>query len=368
MTRHVIDLVRTLPQTGWEVAAVLAPEDDRLGAAVSDAGAEFVAVPMADRLDPLADRHTEHLLEAELSRLAPDVVHMHSNKAALLGTRALRKAQRRPATVFSAHNVPSFEKGNPLYRWAGRRALRDVGRAADRTIAVSMYLASRLIEDAGFDAGKVDVVHNGVDVDAIEAAVAGADRAALRRSVGIPEDACVIGTMGRLVADKGVDVLLAAQGSLEGRHEELWTLVIGDGPDEQRLRAVAEQHRIADRVAFLGFVDDPYPWFAAMDCAAIPTLQEAFGMAALEALAAGVPVIASDVGGVPEIVTDSVDGMLVPPGQSAAWAHTITFVLMDAQLRERLAVQGPRTARSRFSLSHMAECTAAVYEAAMGGE
>ena len=365
MSRHVLDLVTRLPRDRYEPAAVLAPEDQHMRAGLAALGVEFVPVPMADRVDPLADVSTVRELRRELDRIAPDLVHMHSNKAALLGMRALRHATPTPASVFTAHNVPSFEKASRLRRALGRRALAGIGRSVDRTIAVSFALATLLIEDAGFDAGRVDVVHNGVDADAIAAAVAGADRVALRAAQHIPAEAFVLGTLGRLVPDKGVDVLLRAAASLVDRHPELRVVIAGDGPDEKRLRTLAGDLGISHRVLFAGFVEDPCPWLSMMDVFVLPTRLEAFGLAALEAMAAGLPVVASDVGGVPEVVSDDVNGMLVPPGDAAALADTIGWLIIDSEPRERLSAQAPVTAREHFSLTRMAEETAAVYDAAI---
>jgi glycosyltransferase involved in cell wall biosynthesis len=276
----------------------------------------------------------------------------------------VRRLSPRPATVFTAHNVPSFEKGNPVLRRMGRRALSGIGREVDRTIAVSLFMAERLIADAAFPAGRVDVVYNGIDAAAVRGAVVAADRDALRDAAGIPRDAMVVGTVGRLTRDKGIETLLRAVASLEGRHEELWTLIVGDGPDLDRLRQLAAEHLIADRVVFADFVEEPYALLATMDIFALPTLMESFGMAAVEAMAAGLPVVASNVGGVPEVIDDDIDGMLVAPGQPAALAAVLGCLIADPRLRARLGADAAQGAARRFTLTAMADATAAVYDAA----
>ena len=359
MTRHVLDLVGGLPRERYEPVAVLAPEDDRMRAGLGELGVRFIAVAMADRVSPLADERTSAALVGQLSDVNADLVHLHSNKAAHVGVRAVAglatlaqagRSVKRPAVVFTAHNVPSFEKAGWLARTLGRRVLRDIGRRSDRTIAVSAYLRDRLVADAGFDPDKISVVHNGVDVAAIACAVAAADRVALRASAGIPADAEVVGTVGRLVDSKGIDVLLAAVAALAKDRPKLRCVVVGDGPAETRLRQVATDLGIVDRVSFPGFVEDPYPW-----------------LAALEAMAAGVPVVASRTGGVPEVVADGRTGLLVEPGDSAALASTIAALLDDPSAVSRLAASAHESADSEFSLAAMAEATAAVYDAAFGG-
>ncbi len=366
MSRHVVELLGRLPRERFEPVALLAPEDEHMRAALAEMGVPFVPVAITDRVDPFADRTTANLIGEALTGLAPDLVHLHSNKAALVGTAAVRRMSLRPATVFTAHNVPSFEKAGFIRRRLGRSALRRVGRGVDRTIAVSYSLATLLTEDIGFDPERVGVVHNGIDAAAITAAVAASDHAALRLSAGIPAGAQVVGTVGRLVRDKGVEVLLRAVAGLVARHPDVRCVIVGDGPDEPRLRSIAAEHGIADRVVFTGFVENPYPWLGAFDAFALPTLLEAFGMAALEAMAVGLPVVASQVGGVPEVVTDGIDGVLVRPGEAAALCDALGCVLSDAPLRDRIGAEAAVTARERFTLDHMTAQTTAVYDAALG--
>jgi glycosyltransferase involved in cell wall biosynthesis len=365
MSRHVVDLAAHLPGDRYELVGVLAPPDDRLEREFHRVGVPFVPVEMADGIDLLADLGTVRTLRSDLEALSPDLVHFHSNKAAFVGRRAVRRLAARPATAFTAHNYPSFERSGFVRRTLGRRALARVGADVDRTIAVSFALAGDLVENVGFDPAKVAVVHNGIDAAAVAAGSTPEAGRALREATGIPADAVVVGTIGRLVRDKGLDVLFRALGSLVDRHQELHCVVVGDGPDETRLREVAASLRIEDRVVFAGFVDDVGPWLAAMDVFALPTLVEAFGMSALEAMAAGVPIVASSVGGVPEVVADDTTGMLVDPGDANALADTLSWLITDPGLRTRLADQARVSAR-RFSLEAMADGTARVYDEALG--
>jgi len=376
MTRHILDLVAGLPRERYEPVAVLAPADDRMRTGLQELGVRFIPVAMADGVSPLADERTSAALVRQLSDVNADLVHLHSNKAAHVGVRAVAglttlaragRSVKKPAVVFTAHNVPSFEKAGWLARTLGRRALRDIGRRADRTIAVSAYLRDRLVADVGFDPARVSVVHNGVDAAAIARAVEAADRVALRASVGIPADAVVVGTLGRLVDSKGVDILLAAVATLSKNRPTLRCVVVGDGPAETRLKEAAAELGIGHSVVFAGFVEDPYSWLAALDVFALPTLLESFGLAALEAMAAGVPVVASRTGGVPEVVTDGRTGLLVKPGDSAELASAIATMLDDPTAARRLTVAAREAARTEFSIAAMAEATAAVYDAALGG-
>ena len=360
MMRHVLDLAEYLPAAGWQPVAVIAPPDPLIERELRELGVPFLAVPMADRVDAVADARSVRAIRARIESLAPDLVHVHSNKAAALTTRALRGLPSPPPAVFTAHNVPSFETAPFLARAVGRAALRSVGRRVSRTIAVSGYLRDRLVA-AGLDATRIDVVRNGVDVGAI------ARRVACASGPGRAPDAppATIGTMGRLIRDKGVGTLLRAIKALSDEGRDVQCVVIGDGPDEARLRALADELGIGERVDFVGYAEDPYPLVAGFDICALPTRLEAFGLSALECMAAGVPVVASNVGGLAEIITHGVDGFLVPPGDPGVLAAALARLLADPALRTRLAVEAARTA-ARFSVEAMVAGTVAVYEAALG--
>lgn len=221
------------------------------------------------------------------------------------------------------------------YRWA-----------CQGIIAVSNAVRRGLIE-TGVPAAKIEVIHPGVALPET------APRNRLR--FGLGETDFVIGHMGAFTKEKGQDVAVAAAGLIQSSLPRARFVLAGDGA------LLAEIRRSAPgNVIFPGFVGDHAAFFSALDVFIMPSRSEAWGLAALEALAYGVPVIASDIGGLPEIIEPGDGGLLIPPGDPAALAQAILVAALDP---DRLRVQGHK-ARDRarlFSVERMVDQTEAFY-------
>jgi glycosyltransferase involved in cell wall biosynthesis len=177
-----------------------------------------------------------------------------------------------------------------------------------------------------------------------------------RRKFGLGESDFIIGHMGAFTKEKGQDVAVEAAGLLRASLPRARVVLAGDGPLLSEIRGAAP-----DNVTFPGFISDRAAFFAALDLFIMPSLSEAWGLAAIEAMAHGVPVIASDTGGLPEIIESGNGGWLVPAGDPAALAQAITAAASD---RDLLRDQG-RRARERaglFSVGRMVEQTEAFYQ------
>jgi glycosyltransferase involved in cell wall biosynthesis len=172
----------------------------------------------------------------------------------------------------------------------------------------------------------------------------------------------VIGTACRLVPIKGVSVLLEAFARLSAEFPRARLEVAGTGPEEVRLRDAAAARGVAERVRFLGWVRDLPAVSAAWQVFVLPSLEEAFGIAAVEAMHLGLPVVATHAGGLPEVVEHGVTGLLVPPGDPSALAAAIGELLRSAAYRRTLGDAGRRRARERFGTEAMAAAMAAVYQ------
>jgi glycosyltransferase involved in cell wall biosynthesis len=169
-------------------------------------------------------------------------------------------------------------------------------------------------------------------------------------------DPIVVGYAGRLVALKGVDVLLRAAASLPNLRVE----VVGDGPERARLESIGRRAR------FLGWQTGLDDLLAGWDLFALPSREEAFGIAALEAMAASLPVVATRVGGLPELVEDGLTGLLVPPDDPAALAAAIARLAADSALRARLGEAGRARAATHFPVERMVASVAALYDQLLG--
>lgn len=228
-----------------------------------------------------------------------------------------------------------------------------VRHVVDKVVAVSGFVRQGLME-AGIPPEKISVVYNGIDTDRFF--LTGQERQKARAEFHFSPEDVVVGSAGALNEGKGLFVLLKAAGKLKktrpGMNVKL--LMVGEGPGREELQA--EAARLGVTAVFPGRRLDMQRMYGAMDIFTFPSVcRETFGMVVIEAMAAGLPVVASRVGGVPEVVKDGENGLLVPPGDPQALALAITRLVQDTGLSERLAQNGRKTVEGSFSSGAMAE-------------
>lgn len=278
-----------------------------------------------------------------LRRWRPDLVHAHNVKAAAVCRAA---TGRRVPLLVTVHGVPDRE-----YVGAAR-ILRHVGA---EVVAVSGDVADRLIAE-GFPAGRVSVVENAVVPPRLPDRSAA--RAALRLHAGVP----VASTIARLVPQKRHDLLMEAWAGVD---PAAILLVVGDGPLRPALEEQARHLGLGERVRFLGERDDVGRVLAATDVAVLATDWEGLPISVLEAMAVGVPVVASAVGALPEVLAGTVS--LVPPGRPGPLREALEDLLHDEQARDRLAARARRLVAGRFGADRMGADYRARYDALVQG-
>jgi len=254
---------------------------------------------------------------ALVARLRPAIVHTHLAAAGIAGRTAARWC-RVPHVVSTLHNVSDWteRRGHPL---------RAIDRAtlplADRICAVSDAVREAVAGVSPKLAERTITLRNGVSLERFRPAPGG--REAARAQAGLAPADFVIATVARLEKSKGIDTLLRAAAQASAQAPMLQLLIVGDGAERPRLEALADSLGISAWVTFTGMRDDVPRLLAAADLFAMPSRTEGLGVAAIEALAAGLPVLASNVGGLPEIVEDRVCGRLLPSNAIAGWADAI---------------------------------------------
>src|SRR5262249_10173085 len=218
---------------------------------------------------------------------------------------------------------------NQLDRWS-------LGRAA-RVITVSRAFA-RDLERVGVPSERISVLHNSIDSD-WSSAVESEDVLALKRSFGISNDERVVIAVGRLSREKAHADLVAALAHLRLNNPQINArlIIVGEGPERERIEQIARALAISDKVVFAGHVINVSKYYAMSDVMVLPSHSEGSPNALLEAMAAGLPVIATEVGGVPEIVAHNRSALLVAPGDTGAMGKAIEAALTDKELAERLA-------------------------------
>lgn len=296
------------------------------------AGIEAEGVELIELRTPPRRYGRERRRVAEILRAASGTVaHCHGYHADLVGWLAARAA-RRPV-IATVHGYTGGDRKNRVYEWLDGIALRRM----DRVVAVARPLADRLARDGVRDSRLV------VLVNAWRAAGSPRSRLEARRALGIPEDGLVIGWVGRLSPEKGPDLFLDAVSRLPATYR---ASVVGDGAMRAGLVARAHRLGLADRVRWHGTVPEAGRLLPAFDVLALSSRTEGTPIVLLEAMAAGVPVVATAVGGVPDVVPAG-EAWLVPPGNPAALAAAILECgEREPEARARLAAARSRVAEA----------------------
>lgn len=282
-------------------------------------------------------------LDRLIARLAPDLVHTHLAAAGVLGrVVARRRGVQRVATTL--HNLSDWEEKrvSPL-RWLDRRTLG----LADVVITVSDAIRRAVARVSPRLGARAVTVRNGVPVETL--AGARADRVAARKALGYGSSEFVVGTVARLDPRKGLDTLIEALAIAATERPEMRVLLIGDGPEREALEAQARTLGVASRLRMVRHRIEVRSLLAAMDLFAAPSRTEGLGMAIIEALAAGLPVLGSAVGGIPEVVENGTCGRLLPPKPARLWAETLIQLADRPGELARWSAAAPEVA-SRFSL------------------
>ena len=321
---------------GYEVA-VACPEG-ALAAAVRRAGIPVFVCPGADRS---FSWQALRALFGLMRTWRPQIAHTHGSLAGRVAA-ALAGAR----TIYTKHGLAAAEEASIQVRGAGGLLKGLAVRLfADRIVAVSGAVKAALIA-SGADPDRIRVIPGGVD---------------LRPYEGLPALAGgVVGALGRLEREKGFDLLLQAMAQLAGEARPPRLILGGDGSQRE---ALAQQAREAGLpVEMAGFVSDVPAFLGQTGLFALSSRSEGLGLVLVEAMAAGRPVVATRVGGVPEVVVDGETGLLVEPGDVDALAAAIRRLLADPALAQRMGAAGRERVRALFSAERMAEQTAAVYE------
>jgi glycosyltransferase involved in cell wall biosynthesis len=337
---HLLLLLPGLRALGWDVRLLLLHENEpgalELAARLRDSEIPVAEVTLARSFDPRAFRRIlAHVREAR-----PELLHTHLVHADFYGLAAGRLAGV-PVLASTKHGFNGFRE-----RKAFGFADRTLGRVLDLHIAISQGLATYLAENEGFDLAGFDIVHYGIEPGPEPLP---------------PTPGPRIAAVGRLIPIKGLDTLLAAVADVPEAHVE----IAGDGPLRATLQADIEARELGSRVRLLGRVAPAGPVMERAAVVVIPSLGEGFGMVALEAMERGRAVIASSVGGLPEIVVEGETGLLVPPGDPAALAGAIRALLADPERIVAMGKAGRRRALDAFSQDRCTRRTSELYDSVL---
>jgi glycosyltransferase involved in cell wall biosynthesis len=269
-----------------------------------------------------------------------DIVHTHLSTASLWGGLGARIARCPSVATVQGRNTATCY------------------RLVDRLIANSHAVKEHMVAQ-GIPADRIHVAHNAIDVGSFARTLSTEEA---KRRLGLDPGCLVVGTAAHLSPKKGHMDLLRSARPVAERRQDAHFVFLGDGPMRKQLTASAEQWGVASRVTFLGFRRDVADVMSAYDVFVLASWWEPFGLVLVEAMALGVPVIATRAGGVPEVVLEGETGLLVPPGDVEALTEAILRLADAPDLRRQMSAAGPARART-FDIAIKAREVLAVYEA-----
>jgi glycosyltransferase involved in cell wall biosynthesis len=359
----VLELAAGQLRHGHDVVVVggrIPPGEASMEHVAAELGVPYLHLASLQRdVAPASDLATIRALRRLLRRRRPDVLHTHTAKAGATGrTAALLAGRARPRAVvhtFHGHVLRGYF--DPLRERAFRVTERVLALSTDRAIAVSAEVRDDLVSLHVAPAEKIAVVPYGFDLDRRVRSDA-ATRARKRAEAGADTDAFVIGWAGRLTAIKRPLDLVRAAAAVEGS----LLVLAGDGDLRGDVAALARELGVPERVRFLGYVDDIGDWYAAFDAFLLTSLNEGTPVVAIEAQAAGVPVVATDAGGTRTVVADGETGFVVAIGDVDALAERLRRLRDDDALHARLAANGRAAMRQAFSTDRMVDDVERLYE------
>jgi len=322
-------------------------------------GVTIVQIPsLLRRISPVNDIRALYDLVRIIKTVKPDVVHTHTSKAGILG-RMAAKIARVPIIVHTPHGHVFFGHFGPILSRIFLWVERLFAPLTDRVVALTDRESRDYTDLDVYPGEKLVQIHSGVDVEKFKQVPVGAVEK--KRSLGLNQNGLVVGFIGWLLPIKGPMHLLKAMEDVWQDHDDMILVFIGKGDLDVDLRAEALKAGASGRVNFLGWRNDIDEILPIFDIFVLPSLNEGMGRVLVEAMAAGKPIVASNVGGIPDLVENDHNGLLVPPGDEKALAASIKQLLDDPEKAKLMGLRG-RELCHRFSLEGMVAKLDNLYE------
>lgn len=292
-------------------------------------------------------------LSRAIKQLRPDVVHAHDPHGVAMAALALSMStQPKRAPLVASRRVDFRLKQNALSRWKYEQV--------DCFICASEAIRKMLLAD-GVGAGRVVTVHEGIDLEHVGAAPV----APLHEELWLPHGSPVVGNIAALVAHKGQRHLIEAAALVMKEVPDARFVIVGDGELRPNLEQQVKHLGLEKHVFFTGFRTDALSVLKAFDVFVMSSITEGLGTSLLDAMACAKPIVATDAGGIPEVVEDGTTGFIVPPRDHQAMAAAIVKLLKDEALRRRMGEAGVALVNAKFSAERMVQETIAVYQRVM---
>jgi glycosyltransferase involved in cell wall biosynthesis len=364
---HVAYLSEGLRERGYDttlVAGTLARGEDSMSFVAEGLGVRIERVAELSReISPLRDLRAILKLAALIRRERPQILHTHTAKAGAVGRLAALAAgdARPPIIVHTFHGHVLRGYFDPVRAYGFRLLERWLATRTTTLIAVSPQVRDDLVALGVAPREKFTVIRLGIELDERITAPEGA-RAETRRVLGVPQDAFVVGWVGRMTGVKNTDDVLETIRLLGERGVDVYLCMVGDGPDRDHVERRAHDLGVVKRCLFLGYQEEVARFYAALDAMILPSVNEGTPVSAIEALAAGRPVVATRVGGVPDVVAEGEDGFLVDPGSTEQLADRLEQLARDPELRARMGEHGRGRVGDRYAVARLVDDVDRLYK------
>jgi glycosyltransferase involved in cell wall biosynthesis len=357
---HVAYLTAGLADRGYEttlVAGTLAYGEESMASVSEARGVRIETLPALHReIGPLRDARAILRLARLIREQRPAILHTHTAKAGAVGRIAalLAGGARPPIVVHTFHGHVLRGYFNPVTTFGFRTLERWLARITTALIAVSPEVRDDLVKLRVAPASKFAIVRLGIELDE-RTDVSSAARAETRRQLGIGEAAFVVGWVGRMTAVKRTDDVIRALRGLVDRGVDAYVCLVGDGPDRDHLERYAHELGVVKRCLFVGYQSDVARFYSAIDALVLPSVNEGTPVSVIEALAARRPVVATRVGGTPDVIRDGVDGYLVDVGDTNALSERLAGLASDPEHRARMGSEGHERVLARYAVERLVD-------------
>ena len=363
---HVSYLTEGLAERGYDttlVAGTVSHGEQSMAYVAESHGVQVVTIPHLHReISPVQDLLATMRLARMMRADRPTILHTHTAKAGAVGrVAALLAGRARPPIVvhtFHGHVLRGYF--GRFWTFVFRMLERMLAHVTDALVAVSPEVRDELVALGVAPASKFTVIRLGIELESRVSKHEEA-RAETRRVMGVRDDRFLVGWTGRMTGVKRSDLVLRGFALLRKRGVRATLCMVGDGPDRPQVEELASELGIVRDCLFTGYQEDVGRFFAAFDVFVLPSANEGTPVTAIEALASGCPVVATRVGGVPDVVRDGEDGILIDPGSAEQLADALVRLAGDPELRARMGAAGRERTLPRYSVGRLIDDVDALY-------
>ena len=314
-----------------------------------------IVLKMAHQINPSSDIKVEKALRRIIKQLKPDIVYAHSSKAGALARIADLGLKNK--VIYNPHgwafNMQQSAKKKEMYKWVEKIS----AHFCDKIVCISDAEKESALREKICKPSKLQVIYNGIDLEEIEKTTPMS-----RAQLGIPEDAFVVGMVGRLSKQKAPDTFVKSAKLIKEKIPNAFFLMVGDGELRDQVESLINQYDLGSSFLITGWVDNPTAYMKIMDVGMLLSRWEGFGLVLPEYMACGVPIIATNVDAIPNIVKDGVNGMLINKDSFVGAQKVCTRLNSDTELKDRIIASAKSMVKNKFGAKRVAKESIELYK------